>query len=494
MFLVEPMVAKMVLPQLGGAPMVWNTCVVFFQVMLLAGYACAHGATAWLDVRRLTLGYGLLLLVPLVVLPFAIGGHGSAPPSEGSPVAWLLLALLTTIGLPFFVLATSASTFQTLFATTDHPAAGDPYFLYVASNLGSLLALLAYPGIVETTLRLSHQSLIWTAGYAVFVVMALACLVLVRTRQTVSGMSADSAARTAPGSVRPEVLTWRRRAKWVVLAFIPSSLMLAVTSYLSTDIAAVPLLWIIPLAIYLLTFVLAFGARSATYRALADRRLPLVMVVLVVFIVVHAVGPIWLVSLLHVLAFAMSAMLCHGDLAEDRPGPARLTEFYFWVAFGGMLGGLFNTLAAPLLFKTVLEYPLVLVLACFLRRSSSAAERSGRDNAMDAAWVLGIAVLTAGFDPLSPSHWSLRPAGVLPAGPPVSEPVEAPAAICAERVDPAAGRFVDPRRRFLWAGPACGTDVLRHLPRQPRSNRSLLHALPRHNAARDGVCRSGTQR
>ena len=399
MFLIEPMVAKMVLPILGGAPMVWNTCVVFFQIMLLAGYAFAHGATSWLGPRRYAVVYAALLVIPLATLPVTIRA-AAAPPLTGNPIAWLLPVLVSSIGLPFFVLSTSASVLQKLFSGTAHPAAQDPYFLYTASNLGSLLALVSYPAFVEPSLRLPDQSRLWTIGYAMFAALAFICAVIAwrwarASREDWLTQIEDPS--TGPiASIPP---SWSRRARWMVLSFIPSSLMLAVTSYLSTDIAAVPLLWILPLSLYLLTFVLAFGSRSGYFRAVADRGLPLLILPLALLMAAQAQPTIWFAIPLNLLTFAMAALLCHGELANDRPSPVSLTEFYFWIGCGGVLGGLFNTLAAPVLFTGIAEYSFVLVLACLVRPRAPSVMTTTTPRYLLRELIMPVAVgaLTAGL-------------------------------------------------------------------------------------------------
>jgi spermidine synthase len=401
MFALEPIVAKTVLPILGGTPMVWNTCVLFFQVLLLGGYAFAHGVTTWLGSRRSSAAYGVLLVLPFVTLPFAIDSN-TQPPADGSPIGWLFLVLLKSVGLPFFALAATAPILQRWFADTDHPSAKDPYFLYAASNLGSLLALVMYPVVIEPALRLRIQSHFWAIGYGVFVVAA--CLAVAagwrrRARGTPSaelravpsaalGTSAVEGVAAAP--------TWEQRATWIALAFIPSSLMLAVTTYFSTDIAPVPLFWIAPLALYLLTFVVAFSARSASWRSIADRFMPLLVLPLVVLMIAGATISLRVAIPLHLVAFTMAALVCHGRLAADRPAPVHLTEFYFWIAFGGMLGGMFNTLAAPLLFSRVIEYPLVLVLALAARRGLQSKAASAW-SLNDFVVPIGVGALSAGF-------------------------------------------------------------------------------------------------
>jgi hypothetical protein len=365
MFAMEPMVARMVLPSLGGSPSVWNTCLVFFQAMVLAGYAYAHGATAWLGVRRHVVVHAALVVLPLVALPFSLAN--AAPTTGQSPAAWLLIALLSTIGLPFFVLSTSAAVLQKWYSVTDEPGAEDPYFLYTASNLGSFVALVAYPAIVEPALRLQDQARVWTAGYGLLVVLTVACAASVWSRCG-RAPSHPAFAPSSVASAQPSAsISWSRRIRWMALAFVPSSLLLAVTSYMATDIASFPLLWIVPLSLYLVTFIVAFSRSSAPLRRFAARLAPMLMAALAIVVAGQVTSPLWLVLGLHLLLFVALALACHGDLADDRPPAARLTEFYFWIALGGMLGGLFNALVAPLVFSSIAEYPIVLVLACVLR-------------------------------------------------------------------------------------------------------------------------------
>lgn len=402
LFLVQPMVAKMVLPILGGAPMVWNACVLFFQLLLLAGYGYAHGASRLRSVHaRLILHIGLLL-VPFAVLPVLIDGQSAAPP-DGNPVGWLLVLLGGTIGLPFFVLSTSASTLQHWFSRTSHPAAGDPYFLYVSSNLGSLLALAVYPMLVEPLLPVGEQSRLWGAGYAVFAALCGVCAA-VSWRQTAAGRRAPVREEHVHSRALATRMPAARRTRWVTLSFVPSSLMLAATSYVSTDIAAVPLLWILPLALYLITFILAFSSKGGAALAFARRAVPLLVVPLALFMTARAYVPLLVIVPLHLLAFVSVALLCHGRLAHDRPSAAHLTEFYFWISFGGMLGGTFNTLVAPALFTGIGEYPLVLALACLALPpiGSRAASKAGA--ALDGLAPLGTGVLAAGLLWWAASH------------------------------------------------------------------------------------------
>jgi spermidine synthase len=393
MFALEPIVAKTVLPILGGTPMVWNTCVLFFQILLLGGYGYAHGVTRWLGSRPAGAAYLVLLLLPFATLPFAIGAEAQ-PPADGNPIGWLLLVLAKSIGLPFFALAASAPILQRWFADTDHGSANDPYFLYAASNLGSLLALVMYPVVIEPLLPLRMQNHLWEIGYGVFVVAA--CLSMAVGWRHKARVAVAFERSAEPRDATAASPTWKRRATWIGLAFIPSSLMLAVTTYFSTDIAPVPLFWIAPLALYLVTFVVAFSSMSASSQSIADRFMPLLVLPLVVLVIAGSGLYLSLAIPLHLAAFTMAALVCHGRLAADRPAPVHLTEFYFWIAFGGMLGGVFNTLAAPLLFSRIIEYPLVLVLAL--------AARQGRRQEAGSVWSLndlfvpiGVGALSAGF-------------------------------------------------------------------------------------------------
>jgi hypothetical protein len=410
LFLVQPMVAKMLLPLLGGTPAVWNTCMVFFQAALLAGYAYAHAVAARCRLRTQVVLQALLLLVPLGLLLArqATFGVSGAPPASAYPVGWLLKALVLAVGLPFFVLATSAPLLQKWFASTTHASAKDPYFLYTASNAGSMLALLSYPFLLEPTLPLTEQSRLWVIGYAVLVVLGLACgLVVWRAGsgdprpalgdpRPVLWRAGSGDPRPALGDPRPALAdqraetdqgqglqppalrhpTLRDRLRWVELAFVPSSLMLSVTTYLTADIAAIPLLWVIPLAFYLFTFILVFARRPPLSQFWMARIMPFLVLLITIIMLSQATEPVWLILPVHLIVFFVAAMVCHGELARQRPDAAHLTSFYLCLSLGGVLGGVFNALAAPLLFSSAVEYPLVLVLACLMRPALEAGDEA----------------------------------------------------------------------------------------------------------------------
>lgn len=372
LFVVQPMIAKLLLPLLGGASSVWTTCMVFFQVMLLAGYLYAHlitrHASRW---GQLTAQLGLLVAA-LVTLPFQISESALQQLTGGArPGSWLLLQLLLVVGLPFFVVSTTGPLLQRWFSQLGHKSSGDPYFLYAASNLGSLLALGSYPLWLESAFDLNTQTRLWQFVFGGLILLVGGCgWWFARAQERPAHLSFASSPAAHAGKIpSTEAMpagSWARRGFWVLLAFTPSSLLLGITTYLTTDIASFPLLWVVPLSLYLLTFVFAFARRQWLPPALLHRLLPILGVVLVFTIVCRATEPTWLLLSINLLFFFTAALVCHGRLAADRPAPAHLTEFYLWLSIGGALGGIFNALIAPLLFREVLEYPLAILLACAL--------------------------------------------------------------------------------------------------------------------------------
>jgi hypothetical protein len=401
LFLVQPLIAQMILPLLGGTPAVWNTCMVFFQAALLAGYAYTHSASTYMPVKRQTLVQGGLLLLPLIfVLPFTIGDW--TPATEVNPIWSVLYILLLVVGLPFFVVATSAPLLQRWFSSTGHPSAKDPYFLYGASNFGSMLALLSYPFFFQRLFELPDMAWVWTMVYGVLVVLVGICAFVVwRTSAPVVLLATGSETQPVPlpvavaqqsitrrvgrqrvkptlmptvGPVAKDIereLTWPRRLRWIALAAAPSSLMLGVTTYMSTDIAAIPLMWIIPLSLYLLSFILVFARWPVPWTGTPHRIFVYLQPLVLLILGMIAFGA-WNVSLMwtilaHLGAFFACVMVCHGELAKDRPPAKHLTEFYLWMSVGGVLGGVFNSLIAPMIFKSIIEYFPVLLVVLFLR-------------------------------------------------------------------------------------------------------------------------------
>ncbi|MSU21413.1 MAG: hypothetical protein EXS30_08460 [Pedosphaera sp.] len=411
LFWVQPMIAKMMLPLLGGTPAVWNTCMVFFQAMLLAGYAYAHFLTSWFGLRKQVLIHMALLLLAALILPIGIPEHAvQSLPSASNPTAWLLGCLLSAVGLPFFIVSTSAPLLQKWFSNTGHPSAKDPYFLYAASNFGSLIALLGYPVFMEPSLRLREQSWLWSAGYAGFATLSFLCVFIVsRTRLASARRVSELEVYESSLPTSNDPVTLPQRLRWIILAFIPSSLMLGVTTYLTTDIASIPLLWVLPLSIYLVTFVLAFARRQVLPAKLMIRALPIGAIGLTYLILSEATEPPWLLIVLHLLFFFIAAMVCHGQLAQARPPISYLTEFYLWISVGGVLGGVFNALLAPNLFSRVIEYQLVMILLCFLFQPVKQSNTRQR-RVLDLALPLGVGLLTVMLAIVSPrlNGWPLQ--------------------------------------------------------------------------------------
>jgi spermidine synthase len=371
LFLVEPFFAKLVLPRFGGAPAVWNTCMVFFQTALLLGYLYSDVATTFLRVRVQVVFHLLALSLPLACLPLAIP-DGWVAPVDASPV-WSLLGLsFVAVGLPFLVVSTTAPTLQRWFATLDHRRARDPYFLYAASNAGSIGALAAYPFVIEPVFSLAQQARIWSAGYVVVAILIALCAMAplrLGGRSSWGGYSPDPCLGAHGASQLESPLSWKQRFWWLTIAFIPSSLMLGVTTHISTDIAAVPLLWVLPLGLYLLTFVLAFASHPLISHSRVRRVFPVLVIPALVQLAIPLPIPVWLSIPLHLTALFGAGMFFHGRLAETRPPVLHLTQFYVWLSVGGLMGGVFNALVAPWAFAGIYEYPLVLALACFLHPS-----------------------------------------------------------------------------------------------------------------------------
>src|SRR5262245_41872649 len=401
LFLVQPMIGKMILPRLGGTPQVWNTCMLFFQSALLAGYGYTHSVSTKMSLRRQLTIHGVLLFLPLVLIlingPFSVSGW--ATPAGSNPIWSTLMLLAIVVGVPFFVVSTSAPLLQKWFASTGHPSANDPYFLYGASNLGSLLSLICYPFLIEPYITLHTQAIVWVVLYVILAALILASAALVWktaprlelaghgapldlppagdlpqpppepsadpstavkacpapstartgiTRKKGVKAPAKPAAVTAPAAPPVDVtkisgaqVTWGRRIRWVLLAFCPSSLMLGVTSYCSVDLSPFPLLWVIPLALYLLSFILVFSKWPVPWVGTPHNVcvfLGVPAIIILLFILLKGgFDPFW-ATMLSFLGFFSVTMVCHGELARDRPRPEYLTEYFLLMSVGGALG------------------------------------------------------------------------------------------------------------------------------------------------------------
>jgi spermidine synthase len=404
LFLVQPLFGKMVLPLLGGSPAVWNTCMLFFQAALLGGYLYAHLTSSRLTVRRQATVHLAALALAALALPVSL--RSAAPEGGAAPIPWLLGVMAITVGAPFLVLSGTGPILQRWFSRSGHAQSADPYHLYAASNLGSALALIAYPLLMEPRMRLAAQSGAWTAGYIVLALLIAGCVALVwktadapaplnsidsvdavdASRSVDTGDAIDSvdaatsvnpvpSADAAGGVGAPNgvdaapagVVTLRERLIWIGLAFVPSSLLLGVTTFITTDLSPAPLLWVLPLALYLLSFTFVFARRPLIPHAWMVAIHPSAIAIAVLLLTAgYLKKPAFAVPM-HLLAMFIVAMAAHGELARRRPHVRHLTEFYLWISVGGVLGGVFNALVAPVAFNEIWEYPIILTLACLAR-------------------------------------------------------------------------------------------------------------------------------
>ena len=380
-FWVQPLAARGILPVLGGSPAVWNTAMVFFQAALLAGYALAHFL-----VRRMAPAAQVAVLAALwagVALTAPVGGLRLLGETPGNlpPALWLLGTLAGALGLAFVAAATLTPLVQAWLARAGTGAASaDPYFLYSASNAGSAGALLAYPILIEPYLGLGGQAWVWSAVLLALGPLLLLLWLALPGRRTALATATPAGASAPAGPLR--VL------RILALAAVPSALLLAITRYLATDVASVPLLWIVPLVLYLGTFVHAFARRPAIPERVLARLVPAALVVLgVVYLVSRTVLAF---AAVHVLIFTLATLYCHGALARLRPPAADLTRFYLLVSTGGLIGGLLVALVAPLVFTDIHEYPIALALVAALVPPATGAFR--RRHALLAAGALAVVV------------------------------------------------------------------------------------------------------
>ncbi len=356
LFLVQPMVARMALPQLGGAPNVWNSAMLVYQALLLAGYAYAHRLSR-LPLRRQAAIHIGLLLVAALTLPIAIANL--APPRAGNEAWWVPLLFFASVGPVFFLVSAQAPLMQRWFAV--HPDAGEPWALYAASNLGSFAGLLAYPLLAEPFLRVPAQSLMWSAGYGLLIVM----IALAAKARWHAVVSLEPAPETQPATAPTEAVDARRILHWIVLAAVPSGLLLSTTTHLTTDIVAMPLLWVIPLGVYLLSFVAAFSERREFARAMTSAA-PWIMLLTGGMAMSSRSTGTMAPALGSVVLLFVVAVALHARMYALRPRASQLTLFYLAMSAGGALGGLFTALIAPLVFDWVWEHPLLVLAAALL--------------------------------------------------------------------------------------------------------------------------------
>ncbi len=391
---VQPMFGKMVLPVLGGSPAVWNTCLVFFQAALLIGYVYAHLQSKIRFSRQVIIHLGLLICF-MLFLPIRMPVDWF-PPTDASPVLWLLAVLLFSLGLPFMLLSGTSPLLQRWFSLSGEPGSKDPYFLYAAGNAGSLLGLFSYPILFEPYLSLSWQSYAWSIGYIIlFLCVAAAGIWL--WKRTLSVDACEGTASAAPTN-------WLR-LKWVFLAAIPSSMLQSVTSFMTTDVAPVPLLWVLPLGVYMLSFILVFARSELITRRSIMGLQPIALIGLSLVAFWPGEWGFLLSIFASLSALFFTAMALHGALVRSRPSADRLTEFFMCLALGGVLGGVFSAIVAPLIFKRFLEFPLMLMLAAMMVPSEKSESFCERFKMLDFLWPLSIAILGAVFLTASYLWW-----------------------------------------------------------------------------------------
>lgn len=359
LFLIQPMIAKMMLPLFGGASSVWLASMVFFQAALLVGYSYSNWSIRRFGPRKQSLIHVGILLLPLPLLPMTLPDW-RMPVGAGS--GWVILVLTVTVGLPFFVVSASSPLLQRWFGTAGHPRSRNPYFLYAIGNVGSLVGLLSYPLFVEARLSLPQQARLWTAGYLVLVALALICVrLLMKAEKTNEPINQPNGAPALPPFLK---------LRWIAYAFVPSGLLLASTHFITAEVGAIPLLWTIPLSVYLITFVIAFRSRASTFGPLASRLLAVMSLVVFLTWAIRAHGPLWLLVGIHSVFLLIAGVVGHSRLYESRPEADHLTTFYVCLSLGGVLGGAFVALLAPILFDSPFDYSLLVIGALLLRKST----------------------------------------------------------------------------------------------------------------------------
>ncbi|MEO8216731.1 MAG: fused MFS/spermidine synthase [Acidobacteriota bacterium] len=358
MFLIEPIMGRILLPIYGGSPAVWNTCVVCFQALLLIGYAYAHWSLDFFGVRRQAMVHAALLLVSGFAVPLALP---VLAPAADSPVRSILVTLVLTVGLPFVLLASNSSLIQRWYSLSQP---GDPFALYSVSNAGSLIALLGYPLLYEPVFGLSRGWQVWLGLYTCFIVGSVVCIIALLRSVPSGGEDLTPVATEHVIEERPP-RRWEQFG-WTFRAAIASSLLLSVTMKVTTDVASAPIFWVVPLSLYLLTFVLAFSPGSRIPRWIVSSFTAIGVAWAMTGFFYTIPFPLWLNLLMLLATVFFGCLLCHGDLADSRPSARYLTQFYLWIALGGAVGGILNSLVAPVVFNSVAEYPITLFFLMFL--------------------------------------------------------------------------------------------------------------------------------
>ncbi|MEE4349826.1 MAG: fused MFS/spermidine synthase [Pacificimonas sp.] len=410
LFLVQPMFARLALPSLGGAPAVWSVALVFYQAVLLAGYLYAHLLTkAGLRIQPLV--HITLFAAAALTLPIALEELGGA--QRFGPTAWLLLTLAASIGPVFFVVSSQAPLLQSWYAHGAKTAGREPYFLYAASNAGSLLALAVYPLVIEPNVDVDAQKMLWSIGFVLLAVLT-----------ALAGRGLSPVAVAAAPTATSEPIAVKTYGYWLALAAVPSGLMISTTSYLTMDIVSGPLLWVIPLGLYLLSFIVAFSESGGVFVRQARFIAPLMLLVIGAYVFVAEGIFAFLFAMAGLVLLFYLALALHGELARTRPEPARLTNFYLTMSAGGVLGGLFPALIAPALFDWVWEHPLLLIGAAALLPATPllkvwANQLEGRHGPLIVGGLVAISfglaviVAVAGSDAVEPAAIGISLAAVL---------------------------------------------------------------------------------
>lgn len=384
LFQVQPLIGKFILPWFGGSPGVWTTCMLFFQTVLLAGYAYAHVSTRFLKPRTQAIVHLALLVVALLPLP--VSPDESWKPVDGDNPVWRILLLLSaTLGLPYFVLSSTGPLLQRWF-TLAHPHRS-PYRLYALSNIGSLLALVSYPFVFEPVLTRHQQTAFWSIGLCLFVLVCALCAF--RIRKASDAETGEAAPADAAGDAAP---SWSDRGLWLALPVLGSVLLLATTNKLCQDVAVIPFLWVLPLALYLISFILSFDHARWYHRGVFCALFSLGSAVVAYLLYAEHDAPLWLQISGYSGTLFFACMICHGEVYRLRPSPRRLTGYYLVIAAGGAIGGFLVAVVAPLVFNRYVELQiglcaLVYALGFIVLREGS----------RPAAWGVALGVVAAGI-------------------------------------------------------------------------------------------------
>jgi SAM-dependent methyltransferase len=362
-FNLQPMISKIILPFFGGSSYIWITCLIFFQSLLLAGYATSHYIAQNMNLKKQAIFYVLLIVLSLLLIPVKI----RFVHTNSSPVSSILVLLFASVGLPYFLLSTTSPTVQYWIAVNKKVKARNPYVQYAVSNSGSLAGLLSYPFIIEPLYSNSRQTIIWSWGFIIYTMFLIICLITyvvgVRSRN-------NSIAESNPGPSRRQSMgkiDTNTKIKWLYQAMIPCAALVVFTNYMTTDIANFPLLWVLPLCVYLISFIICFlwtdVSRPGPIRTLTVL-VPVVVMSFILFGNIHA-GLAWKIIISLISLFAI-CIFFHGNLERNKPDPINLTSFYLYLSMGGCFGGILAGIGAPIVFSSAVEFHMVIIVSFLL--------------------------------------------------------------------------------------------------------------------------------